>query len=94
MVARYDSLADRTIFTQGDPFTVSPDMHCLLNQTAAFAAVQVLSWVQQAKRKMELFSRCRASYLGGCRGLPSDPLDPLRLPHHVTTVRLPCATPP
>ena len=40
---------------------------CLLNQTHAFAPVQVLSWVQQAKRKMELFSACRASHVGGCR---------------------------
>ena len=64
---RYDRLADLTLFMQGDPFTVSPDVHCLLNQTQAFAPVQVLSWVQQAKRKMELFSTCRASFLGGCR---------------------------
>ena len=63
----YERLADLTIFMQGDPFTVSPDAHCLLNQTEAFAPVQVLSWVQQAKRKMELFSTCHASYLGGCR---------------------------
>ena len=64
---RYDQLAETTIFTQGDPYTVSPDMDCLLNQTASYAPVQVLSWVQQAKRKMELFSACRASHLGGCR---------------------------
>ena len=64
---RYERLADLTIFTQGDPFTVSPDMHCLLNQTQRFAPLQVLSWVQQAKRKMEIFSQCRASHVGGCR---------------------------
>jgi hypothetical protein len=29
--------------------------------------LQVLSWVQQAKRKMEIFSSCHASHLGGCR---------------------------
>jgi hypothetical protein len=67
LVDRYDQLADTTIFVQANPFTVSPDMHCLLNQTAVFAPVQVLSWVQQAKRKMELFSRCQTSYLGSCR---------------------------
>ena len=67
IVDRYDQLADTTIFVQGDPYTVSPDMDCLLNQTSSYAPVQVLSWVQQAKRKMELFSRCHASYLGGCR---------------------------
>ena len=67
IVDRYDQLADTTIFVQGDPYTVSPDMDCLLNQTSSFAPVQVLSWVQQAKRKMELFSRCHTSYLGGCR---------------------------
>ena len=67
VVDHYDSLAEQTIFLQGDPLTVSPDIHCLLNQTSAYAPVQVLSWVQQAKRKMELFSRCQAAYLGGCR---------------------------
>jgi len=67
LVDQYESLADRTIFMQGDPFTVSPDVYCLLNQTALYAPVQVLSWVQQAKRKMELFSTCQTSYLGGCR---------------------------
>lgn len=64
---RYDRLSDLTIFMQGDPFTVSPDAHCLLNQTSNYKKLQVLSWVQQAKRKMELFSHCQASYLGGCR---------------------------
>ena len=64
---RYEDLADHVIFMQGDPFTVSPDMHCLLNRTTDFAPVQVLSWVQQAKRRMGLFSRCKASYIGGCR---------------------------
>ena len=67
LVDRHDKLAETTIFLQGDPLTVSPDIHCLLNRTGMFAPVQVLSWVQQAKRKMELFSRCRAAYLGGCR---------------------------
>ena len=67
VIDRYDSLGELVIFMQGDPFTVSPDAHCLLNMTAAFAPVQVLSWVQQAKRKMPLFQRCHASYLGGCR---------------------------
>ena len=67
IVDRYDRLAALTIFLQADPLTVSPDVHCLLNQTAAYAPVQVLSWVQQAKRKMELFTECTVSHLGGCR---------------------------
>ena len=67
VITRYERLADWTIFLQGDPLTVSPDVHCLLNQTAAYTPVQVLSWVQQAKRKAPLFSACRASHLGGCR---------------------------
>ena len=54
---RYARLADTTIFLQGDPFTVSPDTYCLLNQTEYFAPVQALSWVQQAKKKMELFQQ-------------------------------------
>ena len=67
VIDRYDRLAELTIFLQGDPLTVSPDVHCLLNQTAAFAPIQVLSWVQQAKRENELFTRCTVSNLGGCR---------------------------
>ena len=67
IVDRYDRLAALTIFLQADPLTVSPDVHCLLNQTAAYAPVQVLSWVQQAKRKLELFTECTVSHLGGCR---------------------------
>ena len=31
IVDRYNLLAELTIFMQGDPFTVSPDAHCLLN---------------------------------------------------------------
>ncbi|KAL1525494.1 hypothetical protein AB1Y20_020350 [Prymnesium parvum] len=67
IIDRYDSLAELLIFMQGDPLTVSPDAHCLLNQTTLYAPVQTLSWVQQAKRKMALFSNCAASNLGGCR---------------------------
>lgn len=67
IIDRYDSLADICIFLQGNPLTVSPDAHCLLNKTADYAPVQVLSWVQQAKRQEPLFQRCTASYLGGCR---------------------------
>ena len=67
LVRAVPQLAELTIFMQGDPFTVSPDAHCLLNATEQYAPVQVLSWVQQAKRRMELFSRCRASHLNGCR---------------------------
>ena len=50
LVDRHSELADTTVFMQGDPLTVSPDVHCLLNRTAAWAPLQVLSWVQQAKR--------------------------------------------
>lgn len=67
MIDRYEQLAERTIFLQGDPFTVSPDLHCLFNQTRLFAPVQVLSWVQMAKRKMPLFSGCGVSNVGRCR---------------------------
>lgn len=38
---RYSSLSHTVIFMQGDPLTVSPDAHCLLNQSSAFAPVQV-----------------------------------------------------
>ena len=68
LVDRYDRLAELTIFMQADPFTVSPDALCLLNQTNLYAPLQVLSWVQQAKRKMEIFSTCKhVQSLGGCR---------------------------
>jgi len=67
LVDRHAQLADTTVFMQGDPLTVSPDVHCLLNRTATWAPLQVLSWVQQGKRKMDIFSRCTASNVGGCR---------------------------
>lgn len=67
VIDRYETLAPTTIFLQGDPLTVSPDVHCLLNATRLWAPVQVLSWVQMAKRKMEFFTQCRAANLGGCR---------------------------
>jgi len=67
LIDHYDALPGRTIFLQANPETVSPDIGCLLNQTARYLPVQPLSWVQQAKRKMPLFSECQASYLGGCR---------------------------
>lgn len=67
LVGRYDELAPTTIFMQGDPFTVSPDIHCLLNATSSYRPIQILSWVQMAKRKMPLFSECTASNIGACR---------------------------
>ena len=53
LIDHYDALAATTIFLQANPETVSPDVHCLLNQTDRYKPVQPLSWVQQAKRKME-----------------------------------------
>ena len=68
VVDHYDSLAEQTIFLQGDPLTVSPDIHCLLNQTSAYAPVQVLSWVQQAKRRWSSSrdARPHTSAVAGC----------------------------
>ncbi len=40
LVDRHSELADTTVFMQGDPLTVSPDAHCLLNQTRAYAPIQ------------------------------------------------------
>jgi len=67
LVDRYNELAPTTIFLQGDPLTVSPDIHCLLNSTAAYAPIQVLSWVQKRKTEMPIFSGCTTSHLGACR---------------------------
>jgi hypothetical protein len=67
LIDHYDALPSRTIFLQANPETVSPDITCLLNQTQRYLPVQPLSWVQQAKRKMPLFSECQSSFLGGCR---------------------------
>ena len=67
LIDHYDALPGRTIFLQANPETVSPDITCLLNQTERYLPVQPLSWVQQAKRKMPLFSECQSSFLGGCR---------------------------
>lgn len=66
IVSHYDKLARLTVFVQGNPFTVSPDLTCLLKNTRAFAPIQALSWVQQKKRRNELFE-CNASYVNGCR---------------------------
>ena len=41
IVDRYDRLAALTIFLQADPLTVSPDVHCLLNQTAPRSCVLI-----------------------------------------------------
>ena len=80
IISRYTELADRTIFLQGDPFTVSPDIHCLLDQTAHFAPVQALSWVQQSKKKMELFQQLRRAFRTHARppGLRVPPRAPPR----------------
>lgn len=66
LVTRHGSLAPLTVFLQGNPFTVSPDLSCLLANTAAFAPLQPLSWVQQKKRARPVF-RCNVSFVAGCR---------------------------
>ena len=66
LVHRYGALAELTVFLQGDPFTVSPDLLCLLNARRNFRPVQALSWVQKKKRRWPLF-QCNASYIGRCR---------------------------
>ena len=67
--ANWQTCPSLAVFPTGRvlPRQVSPDITCLLNQTERYLPVQPLSWVQQAKRKMPLFSECQASYLGGCR---------------------------
>ena len=66
LVHRYDQLAELTVFLQGDPFTVSPDLLCLLRARRAFRPVQALSWVQNKKRRLKHFM-CNASFVGSCR---------------------------
>mmetsp|Transcript_9723 Transcript_9723/g.31275 ORF Transcript_9723/g.31275 Transcript_9723/m.31275 type:complete len:365 (+) Transcript_9723:803-1897(+) len=67
LIDQYEQLAPTTIFLQGNPLTVSPDIHCLLNASAAHAPIQVLSWVQMSKTKAQLFSSCTSSHIGPCR---------------------------
>lgn len=67
LIDHYESMASSTIFMQGDPTTVSPDIDCLLNQTERYKPLQPLSWVQMAKRSVPLFSECQTSFVGGCR---------------------------
>ena len=66
IVTHYDKLAKLTVFVQGNPYTVSPDLRCLLASTSKFSPVQALSWVQQKKTKYALFM-CNASFVGHCR---------------------------
>ena len=67
IVQNYNRLANVTAFLQDDPFTVSPDLNCLLERPHKFLPVQPLSWVQFRKRSNPLFANCKVNFVDHCR---------------------------